>query len=94
MPKLCQTRKCLIINNSMKRTVHFRTLMMSENGHFSSFCLNERLLETNVGLQLLDGLWRKLLEQFKIIKAFQRTVQATVVENGTGLIEIDVRVAT
>ena len=68
--------------------------MMSENGHFSTFCFKERLLETNVGLQLLDGLWRKLLEQFKIIKTFQRTVQATVVENGTGLIEIDVRMAT
>ena len=34
MPKPCQTRNLLIINNVLKQSVHFRTLTLSESGHF------------------------------------------------------------
>ena len=34
MPKPCQTRNLLIISNALKQSVHFRTLTLSESGHF------------------------------------------------------------
>ena len=39
MPKPCQTRNSLIINNGIKQSVHFWTLMVSGNGQSNHFWL-------------------------------------------------------
>ena len=38
MPKPCQTRNSLIISDGIKRTVHFRTLLVSGNGQLYTKC--------------------------------------------------------
>ena len=50
-------------------------------------------LEFHVGLEAVDGFWREVFEQRKVLQTFEGTAKTAVVDDGLGLIKVDVGVS-
>ena len=50
-------------------------------------------LEADIGLQSLDSFCRELWQKTQVVQRMEGAMQATIVGDGTSLIEVDVRMA-